>query len=103
VSSQQGGGFSEPVAQPTFGSCQKNQFTSFTMAPPKPSTQTQFILEAMSKTNDDEKNRWDHVMDQFDMLFSRVNDISLIQQELKTDLKTHSNSLPSKFRQMDKW
>jgi hypothetical protein len=42
----------------------------------------------MSKTSDGDKTRWDQVMDQLDLLFSRVNDISLSQQELKTDMKT---------------
>jgi hypothetical protein len=56
-----------------------------TTAPPKPSAQTTFILDAMSKSAD-EKNRWDQVLENFDLLFARVNDIGSIQQELKTEL-----------------
>jgi len=38
----------------------------------------------MSKSADE--NRWDQVMENFDLLFARVNDIGSIQQELKTEL-----------------
>lgn len=57
----------------------------------KPSAQTKFILDAMSKKTDDEKGRWDQVMDNFDLLFSRVNDIGLIQQELKKEVTETKN------------
>ena len=40
----------------------------------------------MSKTSDDEKGRWDQVMDHFDLAFQQMNDIALIQQEIKKDL-----------------
>lgn len=39
----------------------------------------------MSKNTEEEKTRWDQVMDNFDLLFTRVNDIGLIQQELKKE------------------
>jgi two-component sensor histidine kinase len=39
----------------------------------------------MSKNTDAEKTRWDQVMENFDLLFTRVNDIGLIQQELKKE------------------
>lgn len=42
----------------------------------------------MSKTSDDDKNNWNELMENFDLLFSRVNDISLIQQDLKNALNT---------------
>jgi hypothetical protein len=42
----------------------------------------------MSKNSDAEKTRWDQVMENFDLLFQSVNDIGLIQQELKRDLHT---------------
>jgi len=55
----------------------------FTTAPPKPSVQTKFILDAMSTNTDDEKSRWEQVMENFDLVFKQMNDISLIQQQLK--------------------
>jgi hypothetical protein len=55
--------------------------------PPKPSAQTNIILEAMSSKTDEEKGRWDQVMEGFDLLFARVNDIGLIQQEMKKDFQ----------------
>ena len=59
----------------------------FIMAPPKLSKQTQILLDEMSHSNDDEKTRWDLVMDNFDMLFARLNDIGIIQQGLKPQLE----------------
>jgi hypothetical protein len=53
------------------------------MAPPKASVQTKFILEAMSSKTDEIKGKWDQVMEHFDMLFAQMNDISIIQQQLK--------------------
>jgi len=37
----------------------------------------------MSTNTDDEKSRWEQVMDNFDLVFKQMNDISLIQQQLK--------------------
>jgi hypothetical protein len=42
----------------------------------------------MSKNSDAEKTRWDQVMENFDLLFQSMNDIGLIQQEMKRDLNT---------------
>jgi hypothetical protein len=42
----------------------------------------------MSKTSDEEKGHWEQVMERFDLLFAQVNDISLIQQQIKKDLTT---------------
>jgi hypothetical protein len=44
----------------------------------------------MSRSNDDEKTRWDSVMDNFDMLFARLNDIGIIQHSLKTQLEDNN-------------
>jgi hypothetical protein len=41
----------------------------------------------MSSKTDEEKGRWDQVMEGFDLLFARVNDIGLIQQEMKKDFQ----------------
>jgi len=48
--------------------------------------QTQFILEAMSKTSEEGNTRWDQIMGNFDLLFAQINDLGLIQQELKTQV-----------------
>jgi len=58
------------------------------MAPKKPSVQSQFILEAMSKNSEDDNTRWNQVMGNFNMLFAQINDLGLIQQELKTEVTT---------------
>jgi hypothetical protein len=62
----------------------------FIMAPPKPSKQIQILLDEISYNNDDEKTHWDSVMDNFDMLFARLNDIGIIQHSLKTQLEDNN-------------
>jgi hypothetical protein len=44
----------------------------------------------MNRSQDDEKSRWDQVMEHFDMLFTRVNDIGEIQQDMKKQLNDNS-------------
>jgi hypothetical protein len=53
------------------------------MAPPKPSKQTQILLDEMSKKSDDDKSKWDHMLESVDLLFNRMNEINLAQQDLK--------------------
>jgi hypothetical protein len=48
----------------------------------KPSKQTQILLE-MSKRSDDDKSHWDQMLESVDLLFDRMNDINLAQQDLK--------------------
>ena len=48
--------------------------------------QTEIILEAMSKTSEEGNTRWDQIMGNFDLLFAQINDLGLIQQELKTEV-----------------
>jgi hypothetical protein len=47
------------------------------MAEVKPSNQTQILLEQMSKKSDDDKSKWDEMMESVDLLFDRMNDINL--------------------------
>lgn len=63
-----------------------NTFKSIITAPPKPSAQTKFILEAMSSKTDEEKGRWEQVMENFDLLFAQMNDLGIIQQGLKKEI-----------------
>lgn len=63
------------------------------MAPPKPSKQTQILLDEMNHSQDNEKSRWDQVMDQFVLLFTRMNDIGEIQQDMKKQLKDTSTKV----------
>lgn len=60
--------------------------TGVTTAPPKPSKQTQIYLDTISRSNEEEQSKWDQVMKNFDLLFSQVNDIGLVQQQLMTQL-----------------
>jgi hypothetical protein len=59
---------------------------SVIIAPPKPSVQTKILLDNMSKSAEDEKSRWDQVMENFDLLFTKMNDIGVVQQQLKTQM-----------------
>ena len=45
----------------------------------------------MSKSAEDNKPRWDQVMENFGFLFSRVSDIGFIQQELKAHMDINSS------------
>jgi hypothetical protein len=40
----------------------------------------------MSKTSEEDKGRWEQVMENFDLIFQQMNDIDLIQQDIKRDL-----------------
>ena len=62
-------------------------------APPKPSKQTQILLDHMSKSTDDEKSRWDQMLESVDLLFHRMNDIGVIQQELKTQMQENNKKV----------
>jgi hypothetical protein len=44
----------------------------------------------MSRSNEDDKTCWDSVMENFDLLFVRLNDIGVIQQDLRTQLEANS-------------
>jgi len=44
----------------------------------------------MSRSQEDENTKWDQVMEHFDLLFTRVNDIGVIQQDLKKQLAANS-------------
>jgi hypothetical protein len=44
----------------------------------------------MSRSNEDDKTRWDSVMENFDLLFARLNDIGVIQQDLRTQLEANN-------------
>jgi hypothetical protein len=40
----------------------------------------------MLHSADEEKTRWDQVMEHFDLLFSQINDLGVVQQQLKAQL-----------------
>ena len=44
---------------------------------------------ALSSAEDD-KSRWNQVMENFDVLFARVNDIGVIQRELKPQMEQNN-------------
>lgn len=51
------------------------------MAPPKPSVQTQFVLSKMEEREKRDDERWEHVMENLDLLFSKVGEIAQNQQK----------------------
>ncbi|XP_072147882.1 uncharacterized protein [Setaria viridis] len=55
------------------------------MAPPKPSVQTQFLLDAMDTAAQREAARWQQMTDSIDLLFARVTDISRVQEQMQVN------------------
>jgi len=47
----------------------------------------------MSKNTEEEKTRWDQVMEHFDLLFTRVNDIGEVQQQMKTQMDIRGQAM----------
>lgn len=58
----------------------------FITAPPKPSVQTQFILEEMESSGQKEDERWDRMMKSIDLLFARVGDIDRVQHQMAAQI-----------------
>ena len=56
------------------------------MAPPKPSAQTQILLEAMESSEQRGDARWDTMMESIDLLFAEVADVDRVQQQMATQL-----------------
>lgn len=44
----------------------------------------------MSKSNAEENKRWDQVMEIFDLLYTRLNDMGVTQQELKSQIQLNN-------------
>ena len=56
------------------------------MAPPKPSVQTQFILEAMASSDERDSSRFDQVLESLDLLFVKVGQLDTTQQRMATQM-----------------
>jgi len=63
-----------------------NFLTNSTTAPPKPSAQTQFILDAMESFSQREDSHWDQMTESIDMLFSRVSNIERVQSQMSAQI-----------------
>jgi hypothetical protein len=58
-------------AKPVVSPRQSSELVRFDiMAPLKPSVQTKILLDQMSRSQEDDKAKWDQVMDNFDLLFT---------------------------------
>ena len=44
----------------------------------------------MTKSADDDQSKWDQVMDHFDLLFNRMTDMGIVQQEMKTQIELNN-------------
>ena len=71
------------------------------MASVKPSKQTQILLEEMSRRSDDDKSRWDQMLESVDLLFDRMNDINLAQQDLKNQVMANNQKVDNFTAQQD--
>ncbi|WVZ78969.1 hypothetical protein U9M48_026604 [Paspalum notatum var. saurae] len=66
---------------------------SIITAPPKPSKQTQILLEAMATNGTEDKAHWEQLMENFDLLFSQVNDIGINQQQLRAQIDFNARTV----------
>jgi len=60
--------------------------TNSTTAPPKPSAQTQFILDAMESFSQREDSHWDQMTESIDLLFARVGNIERVQSQMSAQI-----------------
>jgi hypothetical protein len=58
-----------------------------TTAPPKPSVQTKFVLDAMTEEAEKENTKLDQIMESLDLLFERVTDVGIQQQNMKIQIE----------------
>jgi hypothetical protein len=58
----------------------------FITAPPKPSVQSQFLLDAMAAAEQCEDARWETLMESVDLLFAKVGVIDHNQKQLNTQM-----------------
>lgn len=69
----------------TSGEVASNRFVdrsiwgAVTTAPPKPSAQTQFVLSRMDNLEKRMDERWDQVMANLDLLFTKVEEVEVNQ------------------------
>lgn len=56
-------------------------------APLKPSVQTKFVLDAMFEAADKESAKLDQIMESLDLLFERVSDVGIQQQQMKIQME----------------
>jgi hypothetical protein len=52
-------------------------------APPEPSAQTPFMIDAISDQEHRHEERWEHILNSLNLLFARVFNIGTAQQELQ--------------------
>lgn len=53
-------------------------------APPKPSAQTQFLLQAMEQPSAKDEKRWEQILENMDLLFAQVSEIGKTQSKMET-------------------
>ena len=64
-----------------------------TTAPPKPSVQTQFVLDAMAHTTSQDDRHWEQVMESLDLIFARMTDIGSTQQQLRAQVELNTQAM----------
>ena len=64
-----------------------------TTAPPKPSVQTTFILNAMAEEAEKEGTKLEQILESIYLLFTRVSDIGLAQQRMCTQLELNTQAV----------
>lgn len=62
-------------------------------APSKPLKQTQILLDAMSRSADEEKAFKNEVMEYLHPLFSRISDIGEVQRQMKAQMDIRASAM----------
>jgi hypothetical protein len=82
-------------------STRASNFNEATMAPPKPSVQTQIILEVMAGTSQQSDARWDRIADSLDLLFDKIDQINVTQQQMQANLDLNTKAIDQVMKDQD--
>jgi hypothetical protein len=71
----------------------------FTTAPPKPSVQSQLVMDAMEENEEKIEAKFDKMMDSIDMLFNKMENIHFAQQQKQVKLDINTKAVDQSNRE----
>lgn len=72
-----------------------------TTAPPKPSIQTRFVLDAMDAAEQRDATRWQHMTDSIELLFARVSEIGRVQEQMQVNQELGVKAMEQVLKDQD--
>lgn len=78
----------------TIGKSRRRSIT----APPKPSAQTQLLLDEMARRASDRDERWDEVQESLDLIFAKMTTFDNNQKQMKAQLDLNSQVVDQAVR-----